>query len=504
MSTILHTLKTYKWWVVISVTLVSAIIFGLSVSGSNNKIKSIKPTREQLDSKVEVSGTVEAAKTSDLSFERSGVIANINVKVGDRVRTGQTLASLSSGEAYAAVLEARGYLDAQRANLAQLEAGATEAERNLKQQALDNANADLKNANDQIADTVRNTSNSLRDIFDYKLGSFFRKEGGTYKMTFSTCDQSSQFELESLRSGFDVITVSDLDNAYSSTVSVNSFVTKMNDFLSRTCALSDNTLSDERATVSGVKTSISTIFSDIASKKSLVQTAKNAVTRAQRDLDLTLAGTDANKIASARAAVTQAEARLSSAQASAAKNLLVAPFNGVITAVNIEKGEISSVAKAGISMISDSAFQIKAKVSEVDISSIKMLASSTVTLDAYGPDVKFDAIVSSIDPAATVDSGSPRYGITLTFVQNDDRVKAGMTANADIVTASKDSALVLPASYVQIKSGGGIVKVVTATGTEDRIVKIGLRGSNGKVEILEGLTENDSVAEIAKDGTVVR
>ena len=47
-------------------------------------------------------------------------------------------------------------------------------------------------------------------------------------MTFSTCDQSSQFELESLRSGFDVITVSDLDNAYSSTVSVNSFVTKMN------------------------------------------------------------------------------------------------------------------------------------------------------------------------------------------------------------------------------------------------------------------------------------
>ena len=40
-----------------------------------------------------------------------------------------------------------------------------------------------------------------------------------------------------------------------------------------------------------------------------------------------------------------------------------------------------------------------------------MLASSTVTLDAYGPDVKFDAIVSSIDPAATVDSGSPRYGV---------------------------------------------------------------------------------------------
>jgi cytochrome oxidase Cu insertion factor (SCO1/SenC/PrrC family) len=68
MSTILHTLKTYKWWVVISVALVSAIIFGLSVSDNNNKINSMKPTREQLDSKVEVSGTVEAAKTSDLSF----------------------------------------------------------------------------------------------------------------------------------------------------------------------------------------------------------------------------------------------------------------------------------------------------------------------------------------------------------------------------------------------------------------------------------------------------
>ncbi len=504
MSTILHTLKTYKWLVFLFALVISAVVLTFTLGGSNKNIKTIKPTRENLTSKVEVSGTVEAAKTSDLSFEKSGIISSINVSVGDRVKSGTILAMLSAGEAYAAVQEAQGYLDAQKANLAQLESGATDAERNLKQQALDNANADLKNANDQIADTLRTTSNTLRDIFDYRLGTFFRKDSNVYKMTFSTCDQAAQLELESLRPKFDSFTISDLDSAYSATVDANNFVTKLNDFLSKPCALSDNTLSDKRATVSSVKTSISTTFSDIASKKTLVQTAKNAVTRAQRDLDLTNAGADANRLAAARAAVTQAQARLSSALAVASKNSLRAPFDGVVTAVNIEKGEISSVAKASVSMISDSAFQIKVKISEVDISSIKMGAKADVTLDAYGPDVKFEAVVSSIDPAATVDSGSPRYGVTLTFVQNDERVKAGMTANAEIVTAVKENALTLPASYVEVKSGGGIVKLVTSAGTEDRIVKLGVRGDTGKLEILEGLTENDSVAEIAKDGTVVR
>lgn len=504
MSTIFNTLKVHWWKFLLGLVIVSALGFFFSAKDSNKNLKTISPKRETIQQEIEVTGTVEAAKTSDLSFEKSGVVSTVNVVVGQRVRAGAALAYLSGGESYAAVQEAEGYLAAQQANLAELESGATDAERNLKQQALDNAKADLKNAEDQIADTVRTTQNSLRDIFDYRLGSFFSKNANTYRLTFTTCDQSAQFEIENQRANFDNIVVTNLDDAYTSTVYVNGFITRLNDFLSKTCATTDSSLSDERSTVSSIKTTISATFSDISSKKSLVQTAKNAVTRAERDLDLTNSGSDINRIAAARAAVRQAEARLASARATASKNVLSAPFDGVVTAVNIEKGEISSLAKASVSMISDSAFQIKAKISEVDISSISMGAKAVVTLDAYGSDVKFDAVVSSVDPAATIESGSPRYGITLTFVTKDDKVKAGMTANADIVTMTKDNALTLPASFVQIKSGGGIVKLVNSTSTEDRIVKIGIRGQDGKLEITDGLNDTDVVAEISENGTVVR
>lgn len=504
MSTIFNTLRVHWWKFLLGLVLVSSLGFWFAGQDGNKNLNTTSPKRETIQQEIEVTGTVEASKTSDLSFEKAGIVSGINVVVGQRVRAGQSLAYLSGGEAYAAVQEAEGALAAQRATLAQLESGATDAERSLKQQALDNANADLRNAEDQIADTLRTTSNTFRDIFDYRLGNFFIKSNNTYRLTFTTCDQSAQFEIENLRPSFENIVVTNLDDAYTSTVSVNSFITKLNDFVSKTCAANDASLADERATVSAIKTTISATFSDIAGKKNLVQTAKNAVSRAQRDLDLTNSGTDLNRIAAQRAAVSQAEARLSSARAVAGKNVLSAPFDGVITAINIEKGEISSSAKASISMISDSAFQIKAKISEVDISSVTLGAKAVVTLDAYGSDTKFDAVISSIDPAATIESGSPRYGITLTFVTKDERVKAGMTANADIVTMTKENALTLPASFVQIKSGGGIVKLVNSTTTEDRIVKIGIRGQDGKLEITDGLTDTDVVAEISEDGTVVR
>ena len=35
--------------------------------------------------------------------------------------------------------------------------------------------------------------------------------------------------------------------------------------------------------------------------------------------------------------------------------------------------------------------------------------------------------------------------------------------------------------------------------TEDRIVKVGVRGSDGLIEILEGITESDKLLEIVKE-----
>lgn len=471
---------------------VLGLLLTFFLSNKNDKTETIKVSRENIKEIVEVSGSVETAQNADLSFEKSGIVASLNVKVGDVIKNGQVLATLSGSDAYSAVNEAQAGVQSAQANLNNVKSGATQAEIDLKQQSLDNAKADLENANLGTGDTFTNVQNSIRDIIDYKLVGFFVKDSGTYKLDFSNCDQALQTELESERSNFDYINVNSLDEAKVKVDSLNSFINKINSLISMSCSV-DSSLSSKKTAISSIKSQIQLLYSDISNKRTIIQNAKNAVARAEKDLNISISSVDKNKIAIAQASLSQAYARLSSARAGASKNVLVAPFSGVVSAVNIEKGELASVSGAAISIISDSKFQIKSKIAEADITKLSVGDKATVTIDAI-PDKTFNVVVGSIDPASVSESGVPRYGITLVFEENYPELKSGLTANAKISTKEKENVLVIPALYVSMKSGGGVVKVKLQDGKiEEKIVELGIRSSEGKIEIIKGLAEGEEL-----------
>lgn len=498
----------YKILTVLVIILAAYFAYNYFESKKESKIKTIKAERSSVTSVVEVTGQVEPSKDAELSFEKSGIVASVNVKVGDKVRAGQVISSLSGNDAYASVREAEAGVQAALATLSQLEAGSPEAEISLKNQNLENAKGDLVNAENQVQDTLTSVKSKLTDIIDYKLSDIFTKDNYQYKLTFNSCDQAVQSSIELGRADFSTFTVSDTVSAKNEVDRLNTFITSIQKLLSLPCSISDASLNSKRATISGVKGEINGMYSEISSRNNTVLAAKNAVSRAEKDLQLS-SGQDKNRIANQKAAINQAYARLSQARAQAGKNVLIAPFAGRVSEVNVERGELAPQTKYAFKLLSDSSYQIKSKISEIDIAKIKLGNTATVTLDAY-PNVEFEAIVTNIDPASKNESGVPRYGVTLTFVNFDERVKTGMTSNADIVTEKKGGALTVPAAYIEIKSGGGIVKVKTIDEEtakekiEERIVKVGIRSQDGRVEILEGITENDELVEIAKEGEVKR
>ena len=68
-----------------------------------------------------------------------------------------------------------------------------------------------------------------------------------------------------------------------------------------------------------------------------------------------------------------------------------------------------------------------------------------------------------------------------------------MTVDASILIAKKTNVLRLPRSLAKARADGtAVVKVWTGSNTEDRVIKVGLRG-NQYVEILEGLREGELV-----------
>lgn len=258
----------------------------------------------------------------------------------------------------------------------------------------------------------------------------------------------------------------------------------------------------------------------ILSAESAINNANNSLLTAKDQLRLKRAGATEEQIqaqeaqvdqakaslASQRAMLNQAYANVQNYQAQLAKTVLYAPISGLITKMEAKVGEVvfpsspySDSRITFVSIISDINYEIKVNVSEIDIAKIKIGNIAKIILDAYGDDTEFTASVTSVEPAETLIEGIATYKVKLQFTEQDERIKSGMTANIDILTAKKEDAIIIPQRAVITKEGSKIVRVIEEIKEENLInineiiVETGLRGSDGRIEILKGINEGDEV-----------
>jgi len=172
----------------------------------------------------------------------------------------------------------------------------------------------------------------------------------------------------------------------------------------------------------------------------------------------------------------------------------------VVTKLEVEVGESVSPSLVVLSLMSASEFEIESRVAEVDIAKIKVGNSADVTLDAYGSDVVFKAKVVKVDPAETIIEGLSTYKVTLQFIDKDDRLRSGMTADVDILTAEKQEVILIPQRAVFSENGDKLVRILKKGNKIETIhVTTGLKNSNGEIEIIEGLSEGDKVVTSIKE-----
>ena len=74
-----------------------------------------------------------------------------------------------------------------------------------------------------------------------------------------------------------------------------------------------------------------------------------------------------------------------------------------------------------------------------------------------------------------------------------------MTANVDIKTAEKQNVLYIPYRAVKEKDGGRIVEVLENGQLKEVSVVVGLRGDEGVVEIISGLSEGQNVITFIRE-----
>jgi HlyD family secretion protein len=163
--------------------------------------------------------------------------------------------------------------------------------------------------------------------------------------------------------------------------------------------------------------------------------------------------------------------------------------NSVIEANNFNEGTtIASVADMG-EMI------FKGKVDETEVGKLKLGMPLILSIGAI-EDEKFDAALEYIAPKGKEENGAIQFEIKANVkLKENNFIRAGYSANADIVLDRRDSVMVIPESLIQFEKSGdsAFVEIEKQPQVFDkRYIKTGL--SDGvNIEIKEGITKDDKI-----------
>jgi HlyD family secretion protein len=179
--------------------------------------------------------------------------------------------------------------------------------------------------------------------------------------------------------------------------------------------------------------------------------------------------------------------------------LIRSTIEGMVLDIPVEEGNFvteTNPLNAGttIATVADMREMIfKGKVDESDVGKIKPGMDLILSIGAI-EDEKFDASLEYIAPKGVEDKGAIQFEIKAKLkLKSSHFIRAGYSANADIVLDRRDKVLAINESLLQFESETAFVEVETAPQQfEKRYIELGL--SDGiNVEVLSGLSATDKI-----------
>ena len=170
---------------------------------------------------------------------------------------------------------------------------------------------------------------------------------------------------------------------------------------------------------------------------------------------------------------------------------LKAPVAGTVTALYVQVGEMAGAGRAAIVLSDVAALEVSVNLDETDVARVAVGQEARVSLDAF-PGVEMAGEVTYIAPTADVSSGVVLYPVTIRLTPPGLPVRAGMTADVDIVTASQEDALIVPLRAIKSEGKEAYVDRLVGDQVERVAVELGMM-TETEIEVTGGLAEGDVV-----------
>lgn len=414
-------------------------------------------TEGELRVAISANGSLAPARSVSLAFSSTGRVAEIWVQEGDRVQAGQTLARLDTEELELQVTQAEANLASAQAQLAELQAPPAAEDMAAAEASLRSAEAQYRKVADgKSAEEITMAQTNVK------------------KAEAALAQAQAAYDKVAWRPDIAALAQSaDLQRA-------------TQDY--------ENAVANYRLTTKG------------ASAEDLV-IAKASVDNAKAQLDRVQAAPSAESVVIREAAIAQAQASLDTAKLRLAQATLTVPFDGIVTTLNIEVGQMA--AGTAVTVADLAHMEVEVLLNENDIAQVQPDQTVQLHVDAY-PQLNLTGAVTAIAATEKVQSGVVLYPVTVAVGDAPEGVtlRSGMTTEAEIVMNVK-TALKVPLAAIRTENGQTVVlkKVaqtlvqssqgagtpVSRLGFEAVPVVVGLT-VGGEAEILGGLSAGDIVS----------
>ncbi len=509
-----------------------------------------KVEKGTLITSVSGSGQVSALNQVDIKPKISGDITWVGVKNGQEVRAGQALFGFDDTTAKKDVANAE--LDLEAAQL-QFEKDSAQApiDYQRKLETLTTQKSDLEkeydNAFNVVSDAFLNLPSTVTGAENVLYGTNLSKNSSQWNVSMYRDIFTAEHDRDAVKQFADIAErdYKDARNKYDSVFLKFKSVTRNSDpaiiesMLSETydAAASvaqalkseknlidtvidiaqtnkqtlDSFITATQSNLTGYLNTANSKVGALLSEERSLSDAKQIIVDTERDINILKinnpTGSNPISLQSEQNSIKKQEKTLADLRDELAKYTVYAPFAGIISSVNVEKGDSASSGTALATILTKKKLA-EITLNEVDVAKIQIGQKATVTFDAIDG-LSITGEVSEIDSAGTVTQGVVNYKVKIGFDTQDDRVKAGMSISASIITNSKADVLMISNSAVKSQNGVRYVETVDATSFGNQVsqgsqgvilpaapkqktVEVGMLNDTS-TEIISGLEEGEVV-----------
>ena len=493
--------KNWKWLVPVVVAAAAGAVFLISSGGNKAASRDVTyaettPVRQDVSNSLSGTGTLNPANTYTVKSLVDGKILTGGFEEGDKVEEGDVLYTIDSSDASTNLEKASIALQqAQRSYDKTVDLQYVRAEVDGTVSSLKVAKGDQVTSGQEVA-VIRDSSKMLLNLL------FPAADAANFSVGQSA-DVVLDGTFETLKGTITAITGT--DELSTGNLLVRTVTIRVNNAGGLTTAQAAT------ASVNGVSSIASATFAYQA-ERTLTAQAGGTVSAinvqegdavSKGDILIELTGDDLTEsIQSASESLRSAEISMQNQQDNMSNYTITSPISGTIIEKDAKQGDALTSGSTLCVIYDLSYLEMVINVDELQIGALSVGQKVQITADAVA-DKTYVGTVTRVSMKGSSSGGTTTYPITIR-IDNTDGLRPGMNANAEIVVAEANNALVVPNAAV-IRGGYVLVSKKSpsaANAVEDMdapegyvYVKVETGVSDDSyTEIKSGLQEDDTVA----------